>query len=144
MAKQTHSSVSAFRSGPRGQVSAWQSATLLPISCKSVRPVSARVENPVSPVRQSSYGSSKNNLTLSQVALSQHGKVGCQNWHTPASAYFVLPQAENTIANTRDVSFGCFYSFGIPSKPGLLSNSLTCYVMPSPTWCRVLQIPCIF
>ena len=39
-----------------GQVIAWQSATLLPISCKSVRPVSARVEEPVSPERQSSSG----------------------------------------------------------------------------------------
>ncbi len=36
------------------QVSAWQSATLLPISCNSVQPVPARVEEPVSPVRQSS------------------------------------------------------------------------------------------
>ena len=32
------------------QVSAWQSATLLPISCKSVQPVPAWVEEPVSPV----------------------------------------------------------------------------------------------
>ena len=35
------------------QVSAWQSATLLPIGCKSVQPVPARVEEPVSPARQS-------------------------------------------------------------------------------------------
>ena len=53
------------------QVSAWQSATLLPISCKSAQSVPARVEEPVSPVRQSSSGS-----TLSQDALSQHEKVG--------------------------------------------------------------------
>ena len=33
------------------QVSAWQSATMLPISCKSVQPVPARVEQPVSSVR---------------------------------------------------------------------------------------------
>ena len=43
----------------KDKVSAWQSATLLPISCKSVLPVPARVEEPVSPVK--------------------HGKVGCQN-----------------------------------------------------------------
>ena len=35
------------------QVSAWQTATLLPISCKSEQPVPARVEEPVSTVRQS-------------------------------------------------------------------------------------------
>ncbi len=35
-----------------GQDIAWQSATLLPISCKSVQPVPARVEELVSPVRQ--------------------------------------------------------------------------------------------
>ncbi len=34
----------------RCQVSVWQSATLLPISCKSVHPVPSRVEEPVSPV----------------------------------------------------------------------------------------------
>ncbi len=33
------------------QISAWQSATLLPISCKSVQPVPVRVEEHVSPVR---------------------------------------------------------------------------------------------
>ncbi len=44
-----------------GQVSAWQSATLLPISCKSVQPVPARVEEPGSPVRQSSTGGATNN-----------------------------------------------------------------------------------
>ena len=37
-----------------GQVSVWQSATLLPISCNSVQPVPTWVEEPVSPVRQSS------------------------------------------------------------------------------------------
>ncbi len=44
-----------------GQVSELQSATLLPISCKSVQPVPARVEEPVSPVRQSSSGGATNN-----------------------------------------------------------------------------------
>ncbi len=38
------------------QISAWQSATLLPKSCQSVQPVPARVEEPVNPVRQSSNG----------------------------------------------------------------------------------------
>ena len=38
------------------QVSDWQSATLLPISCKSVQPVPAWVEELVSPVRHSSDG----------------------------------------------------------------------------------------
>ncbi len=37
----------------KSQVSAWKSATLLPIGCKSVQPVPARVEEPVSPVRHS-------------------------------------------------------------------------------------------
>ncbi len=36
------------------QVSAWQSAMLLPISCKSVQPVPSRVEEPVSSTRPSS------------------------------------------------------------------------------------------
>ena len=35
-----------------GQVSAWQSTTLLPISCKWVQPVPAWVEEPVNQVRQ--------------------------------------------------------------------------------------------
>ncbi len=35
-----------------GQISVWQSATLLPISCKSVPPVPAWVEEPGSSVRQ--------------------------------------------------------------------------------------------
>ncbi len=43
------------------QVNAWQSATLLPISCTSVQPVPARVEEPVSSVRQSSSGGTRNN-----------------------------------------------------------------------------------
>ncbi len=34
----------------KGQVNAWQSATLLPISCKSAQPVPALVEEPVCPV----------------------------------------------------------------------------------------------
>ncbi len=34
------------------QVNAWQSVTLLPISCKSIPPVPARVEEPGSPERQ--------------------------------------------------------------------------------------------
>ena len=38
------------------QVSAWKSATLLPISCKLVQPVPAGVEEPVRLVRQSSSG----------------------------------------------------------------------------------------
>ncbi len=44
-----------------GQVSDWQSVTLLPISCKSVQPVPARVEEPVSPARPSSSGGVTNN-----------------------------------------------------------------------------------
>ena len=43
------------------QVRAWQSAILLPISCKSVQPVPARVEEPVSLIRQSSSGGVTNN-----------------------------------------------------------------------------------
>ncbi len=53
------------------QVSAWQSATLLPISCKSLQPVPAWVEGPVSPARQSSSGG---------VTMPYARKVGCQNW----------------------------------------------------------------
>ena len=44
------------------QVSARQSATLLLISCRSVQPVPARVEEPVSPVRQSSSGGVTKNI----------------------------------------------------------------------------------
>ncbi len=47
----------------RGQVSACQSATLQPISCKSVQPVPARVDEPVSPVRQSSSGGEQSTLS---------------------------------------------------------------------------------
>ncbi len=43
------------------QVSACQSAAPLPISCKLVQPVIARVEEPVSPVRQSSSCGVTNN-----------------------------------------------------------------------------------
>ena len=61
-----------------GQVSAWLSATLLPISCKSAQPVPAWLEEPVSrPVRQSSSSGVTNNPPLFQDALSQHGKVDC-------------------------------------------------------------------
>ena len=42
------------------QVSTLQSADQL--SCKSVQPVPARVEDPISPVRQSSSGGAANNL----------------------------------------------------------------------------------
>ena len=44
-----------------GQVSAWQSATLLPISYKSVQSAPARVEEPVCLVKQSSSGGVTNN-----------------------------------------------------------------------------------
>ncbi len=46
---------------PFSQVSAWQSATLLPISCNSVQPVPAQVEELVSPVKQSSSDGTTNN-----------------------------------------------------------------------------------
>ena len=47
------------------QISAWQLAIKLPISCKSVQPVPVRVEEPVSPARQSSGGGATNNLCRS-------------------------------------------------------------------------------
>ncbi len=53
------------------KVSTWQSATLLPMSCKSVQPVPAWIEEPLA---QPSSGGA-----LSLDAISQHGKVGCQN-----------------------------------------------------------------
>ncbi len=71
-----------------GQANAWQSATLLPIRCKLVPPVPSRVEEPISPLRQSFSGSAMNNPTFSQEALSQHEKVGYQNWHSVPIAYF--------------------------------------------------------
>ena len=43
------------------QVSAWQSATLLPISCKSSQPVPAQVEEPFSLVRRFTSGGATNN-----------------------------------------------------------------------------------
>ena len=63
-----------------GRVCAWQSATQLGISCKSVQPVPARVEEPVSLVWQ---------LYRSGALNPFQERVGCQNWHTNnASAYF--------------------------------------------------------
>ena len=70
------------------QVRAWQSATLLPISCKAVLPVPARVEEPISPSKAIFKRWCYEQSTLSQDALSQHGNVGCQYWHSDASAYF--------------------------------------------------------
>ncbi len=75
----------SYYSSP-GQVSAWQSAALLPISCKSAQPVPAWVEEPVSPVRKAIFQWFEQS-TLSQDALSQRGKVGCQNWHNTACSY---------------------------------------------------------
>ena len=51
---------------------------------KSAQPVPAWVEESVSLVRHSSSGGATNNP---QDALSKHGKVGCQNWPSSASAY---------------------------------------------------------
>ncbi len=59
---------------PQGPVSVWQSATLLQISCKSVQPVPARVEERVSPVRQFSVGGVTNNSPFPKVALASMGK----------------------------------------------------------------------
>ena len=60
------------------------------ISCNSVLPVPARVEESVSPVSRSSCGGGTNmkQSTHSQDVMSQHVKVGCQNWHAIASAYY--------------------------------------------------------
>ncbi len=65
-----------YRIGIRCQVSAWQSTTVLPISCKSVERVPAWVE-------------SQSSSTLSLDALSQYQNVSYQHWHSPtnASAY---------------------------------------------------------
>ncbi len=62
-----------------------QSATLLPISCKSVQPVPAWVEEPVSPVRQPSSGGAKNQYSPGKKAV----KIGI-----PAGR--ITAQAENT------------------------------------------------
>ncbi len=75
------------------QLSVRQSATLLPISCKSVQPVPAWVEEPAQ----------NGNLlsTLSQDVLSQHGKVVNRvlrlwrntHWHYYASFDSLLSRA---------------------------------------------------
>ena len=65
-----------------GQVSTWQSATLLPISCKSAQPVTARVDKPVSLVRQSSSGGAR---TIHPFPRCLKPIVGCQSWHNRAS-----------------------------------------------------------
>ena len=82
------------------QVSAWQSVTLLPISCKSVQPVPARVKEP--------NGHSKaichEQPTVFQDALSQNGRVGCQNWHTMPVRIQV--QAENMTNNNSTLKKG--------------------------------------
>ena len=57
------------------QFSAWQSAMLLPMSCKSVQPVPAFIKDPVSPVGQSFSGDATNNPQTSR------------NWYALASAY---------------------------------------------------------
>ena len=70
-------SISIAKETVVGQVSVWQLAW-----CASLLPVPAWVEEPVSPVRQSSsYGAS--NSPLSQDALA----VGCRNWHGVANLY---------------------------------------------------------
>ena len=72
------------------QVSAWQSTTLLPISCNSVQPVQAWVEEPVSPTSQSSNGCATNNPPFPKISLAStlaSNQVGWKNWHIPASAY---------------------------------------------------------
>ena len=55
-------------------VSAWQSATLLPMIYKWVQPVEVggRARLP--------SGDVMNNLPFPQDAPRQYGKVGCQNW----------------------------------------------------------------
>ena len=70
-----------------GQVSAWQSATLLPIRCKSVQPVPARVDEPASLLSQSSSAGATNNSPFPKMPQASMRKVGCQNWHANASAY---------------------------------------------------------
>ena len=67
-----------------GQVSAWQSVTIVPINCKSVQLVPAWVEELVS---------RKN--TLSQYAMSQHVKVSTVETDK-LLALRIPPQAENT------------------------------------------------
>ena len=67
------------------RVSAWQTATMLPISSKSVQPVPAWVEEPASMVRQSSSGGATNNPPFRNMPY----EVGCQNWQTTASFYYV-------------------------------------------------------
>ncbi len=56
-----------------------QSGQCLAVSHTAIE-APARVEEPVSPVRQSSNGGAHEQSTLSQDAISQHEKVGCQNW----------------------------------------------------------------
>ena len=54
-----------------------------PLCSNSVQPVPAWVDEPVSPVRKS-YSGATNNRPIPKI----HGKVGCQNWLAPATAYF--------------------------------------------------------
>ena len=70
------------------QVGVWQSATLLPISCKSVQPVPALLGEPVSPLRHCfRWWHEQSTLSQDAISHSQLGKVGCQNWHNCTSAY---------------------------------------------------------
>ena len=70
-----------------------------------------RVEEPVFPVRQSSSGGGHKQSTLSQNTLSPHEKVGCKNWHNPASANSAAGGGYNqqTLLEGRYQANGLFY-----------------------------------
>ena len=109
-----------------GQVSAWQSATLLPISCNSVQPVPAWVKEPVSPVSHScsSGVTIHEQSTLSQNALRQHGKVGCQNWQFTTTEYSAAGGEHDQHTDLK-WSLG---TFNDPSHPLIFVSIVSIYI----------------
>ena len=65
---------------------------------RSIQPVPARVEEPLAKLINLVEAWCHEQSTLSQDALSLHGKVGCQNLHTMPVR--IPPQAENTNQQT--------------------------------------------
>ena len=103
------------------QVSAWQSATLLPISCKSAQPVSTRVEEPVSQVRRCPKPARESRLLTCASAHSAGGgecdqyiqiffQIPCNNYLCDS----VLARRFAPRSNNNAFLFVMFASFKVP------------------------------
>ncbi len=114
-----------------GQVSAWQSATQLQISCQSVQPVPAWVEEPVSPVRQAFIGGATNNPPFPKMLWATGGFLPVR----------IPPQAENTTMTNKCLSSSCellsshFFSFQFHFKSQLLKWHHATLLLPGRIVC---------